>query len=107
VGSIFGSIHCAAWNALFPSMVEMWIWRISSVFIAVYPVLTILLIIPIYSWGRSHNTAWAVIRGVMGVGPVVYVLCRLFLIILPFTTLRALPLSTFVDVNWSNYIPHL
>ncbi|KAJ7751611.1 hypothetical protein B0H16DRAFT_1460160 [Mycena metata] len=41
------------------------------------------------------------------VGLVVYIFCRLFLIILSFTTLRALPPSAFVDVNWSNYIPHL
>ncbi|KAJ7727076.1 hypothetical protein B0H16DRAFT_1779806 [Mycena metata] len=103
VGSIFGSIHCAAWNALFPSMAEMWIWRISSVFIAAYPVLTVLfaVITP------DDGIATAVLVGFMLFGFVVYPLFRLFLIILSFTTLRSLPPSAFVDVNWSNYIPHL
>ncbi|KAJ7711184.1 hypothetical protein B0H16DRAFT_1745356 [Mycena metata] len=41
------------------------------------------------------------------IGIVPYTLCRLILIILSFTTLRQLPQSIFVDVNWSNYIPHL
>ncbi|KAJ7706540.1 hypothetical protein B0H16DRAFT_686136 [Mycena metata] len=103
VGSTFGSIHCAAWKALFPSMTEMWIWRISSVFIAVHPVLTILFTVAI----RDDGIAVAVLRSFIVFGVVVYPLCRLFLIILSFTTLRSLPPSAFVDINWSNYIPHL
>ncbi|KAJ7729912.1 hypothetical protein B0H16DRAFT_1893702 [Mycena metata] len=106
VGSIFGSIHCAAWNALFPSMAEMWIWRISSVFIAAYPALT-MLFAAINVWAPYNNITVAVLWSFMVAGFVVYPLCRLFLIIVSFTTLRALPLSVFVDVNWSNYIPHL
>ncbi|KAJ7752857.1 hypothetical protein B0H16DRAFT_1690884 [Mycena metata] len=103
VGSIFGGIHCAAWNALFPSMAEMWIWRISSVFIAAYPALTTLLII-----GDLYDgIATAFLMSFVVVGAMVYPIFRLFLIILSFTTLRSLPPSAFVDVNWSNYIPHL
>ncbi|KAJ7706551.1 hypothetical protein B0H16DRAFT_1746909 [Mycena metata] len=106
VGTIFGSIHCAAWNALFPSMAEMWIWRISSVFIAAYPVLTYLAVIGAI-WAPDNDIATAVLVGFTVVGTVIYPFFRLFLIILSFTTLRSLPPSAFVDVNWSNYIPHL
>ncbi|KAJ7727059.1 hypothetical protein B0H16DRAFT_1697826 [Mycena metata] len=106
VGSIFGGIHCAAWNALFPSMAEMWIWRISSVFIAAYPVLTFLTV-AISAWAPDNNIAMSVLGSFFVVGLVVYPICRLFLIILSFTTLRSLPASAFVDINWSNYIPHL
>ncbi|KAJ7701026.1 hypothetical protein B0H16DRAFT_1705523 [Mycena metata] len=106
VGSIFGGIHCAAWNALFPSMAEMWIWRISSVFIAAYPVL-FMLSGAISVWADDNGIAYAVLAIFIVVGFVVYPICRLFLIILSFTTLRSLPPSAFVDVNWSNYIPHL
>ncbi|KAJ7697573.1 hypothetical protein B0H16DRAFT_1839772 [Mycena metata] len=107
VGSIFGSIHCAAWNALFPSMAEMWIWRISSVFIAAYPVLIILLTVAIGAWATANDIAMTVLLSFSVFGPVAYPIFRLFLIILSFTTLRSLPPSAFVDVNWSNYIPHL
>ncbi|KAJ7701025.1 hypothetical protein B0H16DRAFT_1902842 [Mycena metata] len=106
IGSTFGSIHCAAWNALFPSMAEMWIWRISSVFIAAYPALT-MLFAAINVWAPYNNITVAVLWSFMVAGFVVYPFFRLFLIILSFTTLRALPPSAFVDVNWSNYIPHL
>ncbi|KAJ7752865.1 hypothetical protein B0H16DRAFT_780691 [Mycena metata] len=107
VGSIFRGIHCAAWNALFPSMAEMWIWRISSVYIAADPVLITLLAVAADKWAPNNDIADAVFAILFMVGPVVYPLFRLFLIILSFTTLRSLPPSAFVDVNWSNYIPHL
>ncbi|KAJ7727078.1 hypothetical protein B0H16DRAFT_1697840 [Mycena metata] len=92
IGSTFGSIHCAAWNALFPSMAEMWIWRISFVFIAAYPALT-MLFAAINVWAPYNNITVAVLWSFMVAGFVVYPLCRLFLIILSFTTLRALPPS--------------
>ncbi|KAJ7727065.1 hypothetical protein B0H16DRAFT_259935 [Mycena metata] len=106
VGSIFGSIHCAAWNALFPSIAEMWIWRISSAFIAAYPVLAFLTI-ALATWAHDNDIADALLGSFMVLGAVGYPIFRLFLIILSFTTLRSLPPSAFVDVSWSNYIPHL
>ncbi|KAJ7701020.1 hypothetical protein B0H16DRAFT_1641693 [Mycena metata] len=68
-------------------MAEMWMWRISSVFIAAYPVLTILLMIPLGAWAQDNDIAAAVLVSFMLFGFVVYPLCRLFLIILSFTTL--------------------
>ncbi|KAJ7751660.1 hypothetical protein B0H16DRAFT_823481 [Mycena metata] len=106
VGSIFGGIRCAAWNTVFPSMAEMWIWRTSSVFITAYPVLIFLAAFGVRQTPDT-DIARAVLRSFMMVGSVVYILCRLSLIVLSFTTLRALPPRSFVDVNWSNYIPHL
>ncbi|KAF7369993.1 hypothetical protein MSAN_00629200 [Mycena sanguinolenta] len=43
VGTVFGTIHCAAWNAIFPTPAEMWIWRTSSLVIIAVPGLTIVL----------------------------------------------------------------
>ncbi|KAJ6449561.1 hypothetical protein C8R45DRAFT_1130684 [Mycena sanguinolenta] len=43
VGTVFGAIHCAAWNAIFPTPAEMWIWRTSSLVIAAIPGLILLL----------------------------------------------------------------
>jgi hypothetical protein len=37
----------------------------------------------------------------------VYIIARLFLIILPLITFRALPPGALTDVNWGVYIPHL
>ncbi|KAJ6491470.1 hypothetical protein DFH09DRAFT_1338529 [Mycena vulgaris] len=36
-----------------------------------------------------------------------YIIARLFLIVLPFTTLCSLPPGAFTDVDWTVYIPHI
>ena len=42
-------------------------------------------------------------------GPVIaaYGLARAYIIVEGFANLRALPLTAFASVNWSNYLPHL
>ncbi|KAJ7130445.1 hypothetical protein C8R44DRAFT_699614, partial [Mycena epipterygia] len=37
VGTVFGVIHCAAWNTNFPSTIEMWMWRACSLIVATIP----------------------------------------------------------------------
>ncbi|KAF8193842.1 hypothetical protein K438DRAFT_1719845 [Mycena galopus ATCC 62051] len=112
VGTVFGAIHCAAWAVVFPSAAEMWLWRSCSSVIAAIPVLLMLQVllrlgadkwklyagIQIFST-MSTLTTWS--------GIPLYVLARSILIILPFTALRSPTSSTFVDVNWSTYIPHI
>ncbi|KAJ7059140.1 hypothetical protein C8F01DRAFT_989693, partial [Mycena amicta] len=99
-GALFGAIYCIAWNSPFPSAVEMWMWRVSAAVVAAVPLLVVLSV----STGLSEPGwfPWALL--LLGV---VYVLARLMLMVLPFTTLRTLPPGIFVDVNWSAYLPHL
>jgi hypothetical protein len=42
VGAVFGAIHCAAWNADFPTAVEKWIWRSCSSLIVAIPAVILL-----------------------------------------------------------------
>ncbi|KAJ6565577.1 hypothetical protein DFH09DRAFT_1473741 [Mycena vulgaris] len=105
VGTIFGAIHCAAWNIDFPSTEEKWMWRACSLTVTAIPVLVAALVI---LDATTKNDASATIFSVILMGGVPsYIIARLFLIILPFTTLRALPPGAFTAVNWSVYIPHL
>ncbi|KAJ7715181.1 hypothetical protein B0H16DRAFT_1263605, partial [Mycena metata] len=105
-GTIFGGIHSTAWNAFFPSTTEMFIWRMGCVFITTYPVLCWAVGTLLESPDDNRVLARLGETYIL-FGGVFYNLCRLFLTILCFTTLRALPPGTFVDVNWSYYIPHL
>ncbi|KAJ6449572.1 hypothetical protein C8R45DRAFT_145147, partial [Mycena sanguinolenta] len=99
VGTVFGAVHCAAWNAAFPTLTEMSIWRTSSLVIVAFPPLLIALV-PIFS-----ETAVGVIGGTLAI--LIYIPARIILIVLPLAELRSLPASAFVDVNWSTYIPHI
>ncbi|KAJ7034380.1 hypothetical protein C8F04DRAFT_1234252 [Mycena alexandri] len=108
-GAIFGGIHCAAWNALFPSASEMWTWRIASVFIAAYPVIVacVGVFIDTLDDRGVGGVAKQTLKVTLDIGIGIYIICRLVLIILVFTTLRALSSADFIDVNWSQYFPHL
>jgi len=111
VGSIFGAIHCSAWNAAFPTAEEMWTWRGCSLSVTAIPVfLAALLVLS----EVTKNTFIQVEKDFMSIGKFqiqasipIYILARISLITLPFMALRALPPGAFVDVNWSVYIPHL
>ncbi|KAJ7204978.1 hypothetical protein GGX14DRAFT_645527 [Mycena pura] len=102
VGSVFGAIHCTAWNASFPSSEEMWMWRSCAVLVTVIPLLIILVIVV-----GIYGITDILDEVIMPLHLLLYIIARLFLIVLPFTTLRALPPGAFVDVDWSIYIPHL
>ncbi|KAJ7209305.1 hypothetical protein GGX14DRAFT_697902 [Mycena pura] len=104
VGSVFGAIHFAAWNASFPSSYEKWIWRSCALLVTAIPLLILVLVFILKSFANIRHAA---ALPVLLLSIPVYVIARLFLIVLPFAALRALPSGAFVDVDWSIYIPHL
>ncbi|KAF7348947.1 hypothetical protein MVEN_01415300 [Mycena venus] len=103
-GSVFGAIHCAAWNTDFPTAAEMYLWRACSLGIAGIPVVVFLLgllsaiIDHIVFQETTIDTISLIV--IIGFFPI-YIVARLILIALPLAALRSLPPSTFVDVNWS------
>ncbi|KAJ6523047.1 hypothetical protein B0H19DRAFT_1202211 [Mycena capillaripes] len=108
-GAIFGAIHCAAWNSHFPSADENWMWRSGALLVTAVPLIAVLEIIVLsileertFGAGETKFFKIAFVAFIP-----LYIIARLFLLILPFTGLRALPPDAFVDVNWSVYIPHL
>ncbi|KAF7369916.1 hypothetical protein MSAN_00621100 [Mycena sanguinolenta] len=106
MGTVFGAIHCAAWNTVFPTRREMWIWRMSSLVITIFPGLMSLLGLMGLS-DRLKSVLGTVAHVIVKLGLPLYIGARLILIGLPFAELRSLPASAFADVNWSTYIPHI
>ncbi|KAF7289700.1 hypothetical protein MIND_01343100 [Mycena indigotica] len=106
-GSLFGVIHTAGWFVPFPSgagdappllvflhpRILDWVLDSDD---RDYPP----LLVPAGDPGRGEA---AVLSACFGV----YCVARVLLLLLAFTTLRALPPAAFRDVNWSVYIPHL
>ncbi|KAJ6449594.1 hypothetical protein C8R45DRAFT_1224398 [Mycena sanguinolenta] len=106
VGAVFGAIHCAAWNAVFPTPAEMWMWRTFSLVITAMPGFASLLSLMAMA-GHRLDLVSAISLVTLAVGIPIYIASRVILIILPLTSLRSLPPSAFVDVDWNTYIPHL
>ncbi|KAJ6479505.1 hypothetical protein C8R47DRAFT_1137081 [Mycena vitilis] len=104
VATIFGAIHCAAWNDHFPTSFEKRMWRICSVLVTAIPVATA-LIIPMIK--KINILVLTILFPTLFAFIPIYFIARLFLIVISFTALRAPLPEVFVDINWPQYIPHL
>ncbi|TFK62327.1 hypothetical protein BDN72DRAFT_777191 [Pluteus cervinus] len=98
IGMIFAGIHFVAWNSHFPTHVELLLWRSSSIIVLVIPFLVGLLGILLVKAIR-----WALYV----LGPILYVLARVSLIIQALISLRDLEPGAFHNVVWTSGIPHL
>jgi len=104
---LFGAIHCIAWSLFFPSQVERYLWRISSVAIAGIPALFLLDTCIIFITGGSKF--YRLISGyvIFPLGVTVYVLARMVLLLESLISLRALPPDVYHTVQWTSLIPHI
>lgn len=98
MGSVFNSIHIAAWNGSFPTPIERTMWRATS----------------IGAWGSVLVFYAALflpnpaLRLVMAIGILapLYTTARLYLVMEALIQLRSLPASIYSDIPWSQFLPH-
>ncbi|KAJ5834694.1 hypothetical protein N7447_000720 [Penicillium robsamsonii] len=115
---VFCGIHVAAWNSTFPTKEEQIVWRVLSL-------CSLLITCPLYfkflwlfyrfrrtlgdkekrvssiSWSKAPDLLFVLIWFCC------YATARWGIIILMFISLRALPASSYVTVNWLASIPHI
>ncbi|RSL46783.1 hypothetical protein CEP53_010198 [Fusarium sp. AF-6] len=80
LGASFGAIHLISWVSVFPSEVELWLWRISALI--------------------------SVVTAVLFGSPFLYLVSRVVMAVETFAGLRAMEASTYEIVNISNYWFH-
>ncbi|KAK1826634.1 hypothetical protein QBC39DRAFT_396602 [Podospora conica] len=107
---IFGASHLLAWNYLFPTPLERVFWRVCSIVCtAAVPALFVMSPICTCTFEFRNRLAQRILRGTQWglavVGVIIYILCRLFLIVEAFRSLFFLPPGAFVS-TWSANIPH-
>ncbi|TFK70480.1 hypothetical protein BDN72DRAFT_535893 [Pluteus cervinus] len=123
IGMIFAAIHFIAWDSHFPTHVELLLWRSSSLVVLVIPLFIGLFGIILGDWdfdptrdqreGRKEygpvlTAIFRPIRWVLYVlGPILYILARISLIVQAFISLRDLQPAVFQNIAWTSYIPHL
>jgi hypothetical protein len=110
IGSIFGSIHCIAWNFNFSSRAEQLLWRISSSIITGYTgaaLLTAMFALALKNLSESWNVV-GVLTGFLTIfGLPVYIVARFILLFLAVFTLRVLPPDAYLAVRWTSFLPHI
>jgi hypothetical protein len=107
-GTIFGALHCFAWNFQFPSRTERLLWKIAGVGSAAVPLAYTLVFNVHHLLKDTHRfqpLLWIlfVLRSAL---EVFYVLARLYLMVEVFRSLFFLPPEAFIT-TWSTQIPHL
>ena len=105
LASIFGSLHCLAWNSPFPSPAERLVWRAAAIACIALP--------PLILWHYRHSTARCIfyprcvtMKRMMYFLCGLYLVARLMLLVVAFTALRELPAETYKTVNWARYLPN-
>ncbi|KAF9466986.1 hypothetical protein BDZ94DRAFT_1305846 [Collybia nuda] len=99
IGMIFGGIHCLAWLSDFPTTTEELIWKVASITTAALPALLFIVWI--------INGTQNLLGVTLSIALVPYIIARLLLLVLIFTTLRSLPPNAYVIAHWATFIPHI
>ena len=106
-GTIFGALHCLAWDFQFPSPTERLLWRIASVSSAAVP-LAYTLVFNLHSslkGTRRFRSPAKILFPITIVLPVTYIVARSYLMVEAFRSLFFLPPEAFIT-TWSAQIPH-
>lgn len=108
VAMLFGAVHCAAWSYAFPSLAEKQMWRACAIAITAIPLpmagmFVVLKPLDGFHWDLIHFLQ----SFIMTLSGLLYIIARIFLLVLSFTTLRNLPLSAYQTVQWTTWIPHI
>ena len=115
---VYGAIHASAWDAYFPTVVEMWLWRISSTYIAFCGGLWILLNRLAKKWtpldnfwnrwvdGRCNWWQYAIILPLVVICGFSFFIARGYLVLEAFISLRSQPTSIYDTPSWSQAFPH-
>ena len=115
----FGAVHIAAWNDYFPSELEAWLWRASSLNIMGSGLvwITINFLGQIskrfdHYWdkvlaGQASTLSYVVLGTLCSICGLAYGFARIFLVVESVISLRQLPVQAYVIPDWSLLIPHL
>jgi hypothetical protein len=124
--ALYGGLHAAAWHSFFPTEVEKWFWRVSSIVIAASGL--------IFAYGMVSFRLWRILKfhgslewvaGLLSIGDldlepwtlfgwIVYlflgaccVISRLYLVVETFISLRKVPVEVYQTPDWTQWMPHL
>jgi hypothetical protein len=99
---VFGAIHIGGWNFHFVTFAEQLIWRITSVSCTVIPVL---LLLASFHLDRLDRKSPLLIKRPAYGGAGFYTVCRVYMFVEMFVSLRAVPASVYQTPQWSQYFP--
>jgi len=110
---LFGACHLLGWNAYFPTLAEMVLWRTGSICCIALPLL--FCSVPGVVYGGTGFDGGNMIQRLFTIFKVyagfimvcLYTLVRAFLFFEAFFSLRTVPAGVYRAVPWAQYMPHI
>ncbi|KAF8170575.1 hypothetical protein BJ912DRAFT_1047864 [Pholiota molesta] len=116
IGIIFGGIHCAGWDFLFPTHAEEITWQVASVVVTGVPCLMVISVLSqsiffqtetfclerFFEDLKDVSTTIAIYFGLP-----IYIVARLVLLTEAAIALRNLPPGALLEVQWTSFLPHV
>lgn len=103
----FGAVHVAAWNASFPSLADLWLWRISSLVSMVILLIGLgIAVLAFYLLKEADELTDHVVLTTFYFSVALYTLARVILIVEMVRCMLFLPPEAFVT-TWTANVPHL
>jgi hypothetical protein len=122
VGVLFGGVHCIAWRFPFPTKAETELWKVCAVYCSAYPIAVPVVLLlgaimaGILKWmfylsdeaGKRVEDVLAFVGGILGfLSLLIYISCRIILLVLTFTCLRLPPRGVYEATDWIFFFPHI
>jgi hypothetical protein len=114
--AVYGGVHLTAWNFEFPSDIERLLWKIAcfdiistmvALVVIVWVVLAGLFLLG-FDWTYSDSDVLSrILRVLVAVLMAIYGLCRMFLVVESFISLRKVPIGVYWTPSWLQMIPHV
>lgn len=112
-GSAYGGLHLSAWNDYFPTQEERWLWISCSLATGASGIILALFFLATqkirafenleHFIRNSRTLTW---MGASVLGPL-FLVCRVFIVVEAFISLRRAPAEIYKTPEWSSYLPHL
>lgn len=135
ISACYGGLHASLWQHHFPTSTERWLWRISSLIVAgngvfaamAYPtlwigsrtggnvVITVMgYFVQLVNWTvpndvedeEQSSPTGQIFVAAFSCSLVVFAVCRVFLFVEAFTSLRSQPDSAYQSPVWTQWLPH-
>ena len=105
--SIISVAHIVAWSlqVVFPTSLEKWGWRISTLIISAAPLMIVLSIVMMASGAKIVDKP--IFNFSYNVLCLAYITARIVLLLLALISLRALPPGTYIEFDWVTKFPHI
>jgi len=102
---IFGAPHIGAWNFEFPTQVEQYIWRVSSIYCTCIVIPTF-IVAAVINAAESAFPQLDLEDNIYLILAIAYILGRLFILVEILRTLCFLPTNAYTS-TWASDIPHI